>query len=204
MRKFSFDTEFAPDGTIVRDGSQTARRFNSDEVETARQAAYAQGRDDALAAAERASAQALADLAARTAALLQTLDVQAQAMRAQATQLALVAARKIADAALDAFGHERVMAAIETAMENLRHSPRLIVRIAPDAAETLRPRIAEMAAAHQYPNAVIVRAEAGLQGPAVTIDWGDGVVTLDPNEIAARIDAQISSALLGAAQGEHS
>ncbi|MGE3143489.1 MAG: FliH/SctL family protein [Hyphomonadaceae bacterium] len=202
IRKFAFDTEFTPDGAVLRESAPGPRRFSSEDMEAARQAAYASGRDDALAAAERANAQALADLAAQAAALLGALEAQAQAMRAEAGALALAAARKIAGAALDQFGETRILAAIDAAMDGLRHGPRLLVRLAPNHVEPLKPRIAELTQAHLYPNAVIVRAEPAMKNGDVSIDWADGLIAIEADDIAARIEKRIASALHGAAEGD--
>jgi len=201
-RKYAFDVEFAPDGTILQDNSGGVRRFDSDEVEAERQRAYESGKTDAVALAERASAAALKDLAMAAGAMLQTLDAESRAMRSEAAQLALAAARKIADAALTRFGEERALAAIEQAMDTLRHGPRLVVRVPADAAERLKPLIDEMVEAHHYAGKIIVRGEAGLSAGAVAIDWTDGVVRLDPAEIASRIDTLIAAALASAESGD--
>ena len=84
-------------------------------------------------------------------------------MREEAARIALAAARKIAGAALDAFGAERAAAAVEAAMDALRHQPRLVVKLSPDSGRALKPRIAAMCETHAYAGAVLVRAEPGLQ-----------------------------------------
>lgn len=201
-RKFAFDTEFAPDGSILSEAAPGARRFTPEEVEAERKAAYEQGKSDALAAAERAAAAALKDIATSAGALLQTLDAESKAMRGQAAAIALAAARKIAGAALDGFGEERILGAIEAAMDGLRHNPRLVLRLPPDKLDALKPRIERMAAEHGYGGAILVRAEPNLRAGAVVIDWGDGLVRHDPEELAARIEALVSQALAGAEQGD--
>lgn len=201
-RKFAFDVEFAPDGTIIQDNSAGKRRFDSDEVELERKRAYESGKTDAVALAERASAAALKDLAMAAGAMLQTLEAESKAMRTEAAQLALAAARKIADAALTRFGEERALAAIEQAMDTLRHGPRLLVRVPAEAAERLKPLIEAMAEEHHYAGKIVVRAEAGLSAGALAIDWTDGVVRLDPADIAERIDTLIAAALVSADQGD--
>ncbi|MGD9814994.1 MAG: hypothetical protein AB7Q23_07330 [Hyphomonadaceae bacterium] len=192
IRKYAFETEFAPDGEIISDAS---RKLGPEEVENERAAAYKRGAQDAAAQAERQSAAALQAIADAASAILTRLDAESRAMREEAARIALAAAHKIAGAALDAFGTERAAAAIESAMDALRHQPRLLVKLAPDSAETLRPRIAEMCAAHAYAGAVLVRAEPGLKAGEVVIDWSDGVVTMKPDEAAARIDALLEAAL---------
>lgn len=192
VRKYAFDKEFAPDGAIVRDAS---RRLSPEEVEAERKAAYERGKQDSLAQAEHRIAAALEALVAAAGAATARLDEESRATRDEAGKLALTVARKIAGAALDAFGNERALAAVEAALEQLRHQPRLLVRLSPEAAETLKPRIEEMCAGHAYGGAVLVRAEPGLGAGAVSIDWTDGMVTLDPNDAAQRIEALIDQAL---------
>ena len=60
------------------------------------------------------------------------------------TELRLSHLSRSSGAAIDAFGTERAAAAIEEAMDTLRHQPRLVVKLPPEAAEALQPRIAAM------------------------------------------------------------
>jgi flagellar assembly protein FliH len=191
-RKFSFDTEFAADGAVLR---ETPKRLTPEEIEAQCAAAYERGKQDALAQAERDAAAALGALAHAASAVLSHLDAESRAMREEAARLAITAARKIADAALDAFGVERAAAAIEAAMDALRHQPRLVVKLSPAAAETLKPRIDAISEKHAYAGAVLVRAEPGFGEGEVSIDWSDGVITLDPAEAGARINTLLEAAL---------
>jgi flagellar assembly protein FliH len=192
IRKFSFDTEFTLAGEVVR---EAPRKFSADDVEAERQAAYARGAQDAAAQAERLTAAAMQALADAAKNLLAQLDQERHEMRDEAARLALVAARKIAGAALDAHGVERVATAIEAAMDLLRHQPRLLVKLAPHAVEALKPRIEEMAQAHGYAAKILVRAEAGLSSGDVVIDWSDGMIAMSPDEAVAQIEALVEAAL---------
>lgn len=194
-RKFAFDTEFAPDGAILRDA---AKKITPEEIEAQTAAAYQKGKHDALAQAERDAAAALQALADAASAILTRLDAESRAMREEAARLAVIAARKIADAALDSFGAERAAAAVEAAMDALRHQPRLLVKLSPEAAEALRPRIAAMCETHAYAGAILVRPEPGMGAGEVSIDWSDGVVTLSPDEAAQRINNLVEAALASA------
>ncbi|MEZ5995644.1 MAG: FliH/SctL family protein [Hyphomonadaceae bacterium] len=191
-RKYAFETEFAPDGAIVRDA---AKRITPEEVEAARKEGYDRGRADALADSERRIAAALEALASAASAVLNRLDAESQAMRGEAARLALAAARKIADSALAAYGAERAAAAIEAAMDTLRHQPRLVVRLPTETAEELKPRINEMCERHGYANAVLLRGEPDLRAGDVIIDWSDGVIAMKPEDAAKRIEDLIEAAL---------
>jgi flagellar assembly protein FliH len=191
-RKFAFDTEFAPDGAVLR---EAPKRLTPEEIEAKCAQAYEKGKQDAVAQAERDAAAALAALADGASAILSHLDAESRAMRAEAARIAIIAARKIADAALDAFGAERAAVAIEAAMDALRHQPRLVVKLSPAAVDVLKPRIDAMCDKHAYAGVVLVRAEPGFAAGEISVDWSDGVVTLDPADAASRINALLESAL---------
>lgn len=199
-RKYGFDTEFAPDGKILSDAS-AARRLTPEEIEQQCAEAYERGKKDALAQAEREAAQALQMLADAARALLSRLDGESAAMREEAARVAVAAARKIAGVALDQFAPDRIQAAIEAAMDALRHQPRLLVRTSPSAAETLRARLEAMRAAHAYSGAILIRDDDALSAGAVIVDWSDGVVSIDPADIAARVDVLVDAALAGQTSG---
>jgi flagellar assembly protein FliH len=192
IRKYAFDTEFAPDGEILR---EPPKRITPEEVEAASTAGYERGKNDALAHAERRGAKALEAIADAASAVLTRLDAESHAMRVEAARVAMAAASKIAGAALDSFGLERAAQAIEAAMDTLRHQPRLVVKLPPDLAELLKPRIGEMCATHAYASAVLVRAEANLKSGEVVIDWSDGVIAMDPADAKTRIEDLIDAAL---------
>lgn len=197
-RKYGFETEFAPDGAIVRDAP---KKLSQEEVAAECAAAYEHGKQDAVAQAERKAAAALEALADAASAVLTRLDAESKAMREEAAQVALAAARKIAGAALDAYGCDRAAAAVEAAMDALRHQPRLVVKLPQADVETLQPRIAAMCETHAYAGAVLVRGDAALKTGEVVIDWSDGVVTLSPEEAAARIAALVEAALAAPTTG---
>lgn len=196
IRKFEFDTEFTADGEILSVGP---KRLTPEEIEVLCAQAYERGKLDAVAQAQREIGAALQALADAASAILTRLDAETRAMREEAARIALLAARKIAGEALDGFGAERAAAAIEAAMDALRHQPRLVVRLSPEAAEALKPRIEEMSATHAYAGAVLVRAEPGFAAGEVSIDWSDGVITMNPADTAARISGLIDSAIANAA-----
>src|SRR5262249_35874907 len=157
IRKYAFDTEFAADGAGLRERAHMAKRLTPEEIAAERAAAYEGGKKDALVQAERESAAALRDIAAAASAILTRLDAESRAMREEAARVAMIAARKIAGASLDAFGPERAAAAVEAAMDKLRHQPRLVVKLSPQTAEALKPRLEEMRETHAYAGAVLVR-----------------------------------------------
>jgi flagellar assembly protein FliH len=192
IRKYAFETEFTPDGEIMREGP---KRVTQEDMSAASAEGYERGKGDATAQAERRTAAALEAIADATSAVLTRLNAESHAMRVEAARIALAAAQKIAGAALDAYGIERAAQAVEAAMDALRHQPRLVVKLPADMAEQLKPRITEMCETHAYASAVLVRAEPGLKTGEVVIDWSDGVIAMDPADAARRIEDLIDAAL---------
>jgi flagellar assembly protein FliH len=202
-RKFMFETEFAADGTVLRDPTRNEfRRYEAKEVEALRAGAYEQGKTDALVEAERASGAALDKLAADMKAHLARLEATVQALRVQSAQIALAAARKIAGEALDQFGEARVIAAIEAAMDALPEGPRLNVRVAPGLEATLRERLEGAAKARGFEGAIVVRADARIAKGDVEIEWTEGALACERRDIEARVEALVAAALAASAE-EH-
>lgn len=192
FRKYAFDTEFTPDGEIM---VEPPKRITPEDVQAANTDGYEKGKNDATAQAERRTAAALEAIADAASAVLTRLDAESHAMRVEAARIAMAAAQKIAGAALDSFGIERAAQAVEATMDALRHQPRLVVKLPPEMAEQLKPRITGMCETHAYASAVLVRAEPGLKNGAVVIDWSDGVIAMDPADAARRIEELIEAAL---------
>jgi flagellar assembly protein FliH len=196
VRKYTFETEFGADGAVVKDAP---KKLTPEEIAAECAAAYERGKQDAIAQAERRNAAALEALADAASAVLTRLEAESRAMREEAARVAVAAANKIAGAALEAFGVERAAIAIESAMDALRHQPRLVVKLSPEAAVELRPRIAAMCETHAYAGAVLVRETPGLKAGEVIIDWSDGVIAMNPEDAADRINTLVEAALAASA-----
>ena len=188
--RFSFDTEFGGDGSVVREAIRPKKTFTLEELEAARAEGYAAGERSAVVQAEADSAAALAALAA-----------VAREHKAGAAALALAAAVKIADAALECFPEAPAAAALEALAQEVEASPRLLLRTSPRHEQRMR-EAAETAALHAgFAGALVVKADPGLSDAAFVYDWGDGRAGFDPEAAAARVAAALTTAL--AAEGLH-
>ncbi|MES1202564.1 MAG: hypothetical protein ABUS57_14070 [Pseudomonadota bacterium] len=191
VRKFSFETVFDADGAIVRDGAGFKSQFSKDELEAARAEALEEGRNTS----EREAAQALSLLSKSMRALLDRYELEQRMLREEAVAVALAAARKAAGIALESFGEERVIVALEAAMETLRGSPRLVVRLAPAMIAGMKSRLEEAARMSGFEGAMLVRAEPSVEIGDVTLEWPDGAIAHDRAAAFARIDEVVQRAL---------
>jgi flagellar assembly protein FliH len=198
-RPFGFDTVF--DGDTVIEPRRPKRAFSPEEVEAARAEAYAEGQASAVARAEADAAQALREAAEATRAALSTLAEIAHEHRSGAARLALAAARKIADAALDQFPQAPALAALDALSREIEATPRLLVFASPADAPRLERALQEAAARAGFPGQIVLKPDSGRTRAAFTFDWGEGRAAFDPEAAAARVSAALEAAL--AAEGLH-
>lgn len=192
-RAFTFDTVF--EGGRVIAPVKPKRSFTHEEVEAARAEAFAAGERSAVADAERQAATALAQASALMGQALRTLASVAQEHRAGSAELALAAARKLADAALDRFPHAPLEAAMTALSREVDAAPRLVVRCAAADPAKLEADLSRAAEAAGYPGQVTVKTEPGSPSAAFVLDWGEGRASFDPVASAARIEAALKAAL---------
>lgn len=198
-RPFTFDTVF--DGGRVITPPKPKRSFSHEEVEAIRADAFAAGERSATADAERQAAAALAQAAGLIRQALSALAAAAHDHRAGSAELALTAARKVADAALERFPHAPLEAALQALAREVDAAPRLVVRCASADPKRLEQDLARAAEAAGYPGQVSVKAEPGAPSAAFILDWGEGRAAFDPATAAARIETALKGALI--AEGLH-
>lgn len=200
-RKFAFETEFDGPGATMPTLSPYKRLYTAEEVERAKAQAWAEGEAAALGRAEAQTAQALSQLAEAARFALPTLVQAAHEHRVGSAELALAAARKIADAACDRFPEAPVQAALAALAREVEATPRLLLHAAPDLLEQLQAALEETAQAIGFSGQILARSDPDMPRAAFVLDWGDGRAAFDPQAAAARVGAALEAAL--AAEGLH-
>lgn len=199
-QKFAFTTVFE-DGDVSVNAPIRKTFYTLAEVEQERAAALAEGRQAAQDKATQDEAQCLEAI---RAAIVQSMGALAQVAldhRAAVTDLALAAARKIADAALERFPEAPATAALDALMREVESHPRLLVR-APDAnVERMQIALDQAAQNAGFAGQVSVKSDPNLSGGAFIFEWGEGRAAFDPEQAAARIAEALQAAL--AADGVH-
>jgi len=200
IRKFAFDTVFEDGGRVINP-PRPKKSFTPEEVEAIRHEAFAEGERSATSIAQQAQAVALQQIAAAAQGALSGLAMVAHEHRSGSARLALAAARKIADAALERFPEAPVTAALDALAREIEAVPRLVCRCAEDQLEGVRQALETAAHDAGYPGQIVVRADPALPTAAFVLDWGDGSAAFDPNNAAARVAQALDEAL--AAEGFH-
>jgi flagellar assembly protein FliH len=191
--RFSFDTVFGEDGEVVRNTPRQRPKtsFTPEEVEAVRQEAFAQGAQNAEAAANAALANALKIAAAQAAELLKRQDAQLAAIRAEASQLAVDAARHVAGHALAQSPLSEIAVTLSRALHEYHDEPRLVVRLNPALSAPLQARLPGLIETEGFIGRVVVAGDTALRGADCRIEWADGGLERDTGKIFAALEAEI-------------
>jgi flagellar assembly protein FliH len=198
-RKFSFDTVF--EGDRVVQGARPKRFYTPEEVEQIRSAAYDEGERSAVALAEGRAADAIALVARDVGVALGALAEVAHVHRSESARLAMAAARKIADAALDRFPDAPAVAALEALSAELQGAPRLVVRVAAEDEARVAPALERAAQMAGFAGQIVVKTDPDFARASFGFDWGDGRASFEAEAAAARVAEALEAALV--AEGLH-
>lgn len=199
-QRFTFDTVFDLDGGAYHP-PRPKRQYTPEEVEAIRAEAYAEGQTSVVARAEADAAAALNEVAQLIRASLSTLSEVAHSHRSGSAELAMAAARRIADAALEQFPEAPAVAALEALAREVEAAPRLLVFAAPADAPRLEKALAAACLQAGFAGQLVLKPEPGRRQASFVFDWGEGRATFDPAAAADRVAKALDTAL--AVEGLH-
>jgi flagellar assembly protein FliH len=192
--KFTFDTVFAEQENVVSDAARSRRRLTltQGELDAMLSLARNEGMSSSEVRAHEATATAAQGVVGAIDAALARFSNDIDAIREHAIAFALTAARKLARKALESFAAEEVEAALREAMHQAIGEPRLVLRAAPQIAEALHNRIAEIAHEEGYEGRVQISAESSLKGADCCMEWRGGGAERSEAAIDQAISALIA------------
>ena len=192
LPKFDFDRVFSADGEVLRDGERVKQLLTAAEVEQVRQQAFAEGESSETSKAAAVQADAVRAVASQMQLILARLQTESETLREQSAQLALIAAKKLAGAAIAANARDAIAEFCLSVMKDLRGEPRFNVHCAEDIAGPVVEILESTAAEAGFDGAVIVRANPDMTGADCRLEWGSGSVERSQEDIEARIDGLIA------------
>jgi flagellar assembly protein FliH len=187
--KYTFDTEFRTEGDLVSNAARARQKkpYTHAEIDQMCARAREQGMKAGQVRAQDAIAAGANDAAEALRGVLEATHRDIETIRADATAIAVAAARKLARAALAAVPEAEVETALREAMHQAIGEPRILLRTAPAVAEAIAPRLAEIAHDEGYDGRVQMSADATLKGTDCRVEWRGGG--------AERSEAAIDAAL---------
>ena len=193
-KKFTFDVEFRPEGDLVSNAARARQRkvFTQDEIDQMFAKARAAGMKAGQVRAAEAQAAAIADFCTVVREALTSAQGEIETVRAEATQLAFAAAKKLAPAALAQFPEGEVELALREAMHQAIGEPRIVLRASQPVIEAMSDKLADMAREEGFDGRIIAQAEPGLAAGDCRIEWRGGGAERSLAALEDAIDAVIA------------
>ncbi len=190
-RKFEYSHSFDPPAA---QGDLTAE-LRAAELAVARaeaeQAGFANGLAAARATLEAQATDAVQQIARTLKPLLDSQHDQMCEVQKSAAQLAFDMAETLADAALEHFPFEQVLAFIHSSLQEVLHHPRIVIRLHASVFETVKNRVEDIAIGLSYPGKLIFLSDDSFQSHDVEIAWAMGGVCRKPADIAGYLRAAV-------------
>jgi len=192
--KYTFDIEFRPEGDLVSNAARARQKkaYTHEEID----ALSARAREQGLKAGQVRAAEAMAQETTRIVEHLKTVVARSSKatdeVRHEAAMLAVVAARKLASAALTAFPAGEVEDVLRLAMHQAIAEPRIVLTASPKVAEAIKAKLEEVAHDEGFEGRVVVTSEASLGNGDCRIEWRGGGAERSEDAIGAAITALIA------------
>ena len=191
--KFTFDTEFRDGGEVASPAARGRQKkvLTTEEIESMCARAKQEGAQAGEVQAAENIERTISALVIAIRAALDQSHAAIEAVRAEATELAFAAAKKIAPAALAALPAGDVEAALREAMHQAIGEPRLTLRAAPAVIAAIENRVEAIAQEEGYDGRVMIAADPAIIGADCRIEWRGGGSERSEAAIEAALDALI-------------
>jgi flagellar assembly protein FliH len=191
-KAFAFQTEFTPHGDVI--GGPVQKFLSREEADRLAAAARTEGERRANASNEAKGAASIERIQTQLSPVAPQLIALAEQLRREAAELAMIAAKRIAGAALDAKGHETAAQAIDAAIRLLKAGPSVLVTAAPDARQEIDRRLAQLSRPPGAGPVTFIPDPASKPGDW-RIEWAEGAVGFSREDVEAAIDSIIAQRL---------
>jgi flagellar assembly protein FliH len=174
--KFTFDTEFRDEHDLLSNAARLRQKksYSHDEIDALCARARAEGIKAGQVRAMEAIAAGTSEAIAAVKSALARSTGEIEDVRGQAARLALVAARRLARAAIAALPHAEVEEALRAAMHQAIGEPRILLRASPGVADALNQQIADIAHEEGFDGRVQISADPSIKGADCRIEWRGG------------------------------
>lgn len=174
--KYTFDVEFRPEGDLVSNAARARQKkaYSHAEIDQMCARAREQGMkagqvraQEAVAASAEEAVMALNSILAHTAKDVENV-------RAEAAVIALLAAKKLARAALAAVPEAEIETALREAMHQAIGEPRIVLRTTQSVAEAIAAKLGKISHDEGFDGRVQIIGDPQLKGADCRIEWRGG------------------------------
>ncbi|WP_055046070.1 FliH/SctL family protein [Devosia sp. A16] len=157
-----------------------------------REAGLAEGERTAVARAAKAEAAAAEALAVRVAAMAGGMDDAKKQTIAEAIELSLSIARKLAGGLIARQPTAEIEQLVAECMATLDGVPHLVIRCEPALADAVRDIATSRMTTSGFTGRLVVLGDPEIAIGDARIEWADGGVVRDIRKLSAEIDARIA------------
>lgn len=192
VQPFAFETEFTPAGEVL--GGPQRKFVPRDEVDKIAASARVEGETKARQTIEAKGFASVDRIVTHLSPVSAQLAQLADQLRREAAELALIAARKIAGAALDKAGEQVAADAIAQVVRQLKANPVVTVTLAQESIPEVERRMDQLRRNGQAGQLSFV-ADPNAKPGDWHVEWTDGSVSFNREEVAAAIEAALNARL---------
>ena len=186
--KFQFDVEF------TRGGGASRAALAAMEAEAFKRG-QAVGEAEAGARIERRLGAVISQASERMADLSKKFAGLETRLEAEAVEVAVAIARKLAPALIAREPLAEIEALVVDVLAHVRCAPHVVVRVAEDLIEPAGERLKQIATERGFLNRLVLLPAPELKADEVRVEWADGGVERDRTKVEARIDEAVKNYL---------
>lgn len=176
IKKFTFDTEFRPEGDLISNAARARQKkvFTQEELDHMLSRAREQGMKAGQVRAAEAIAAAVQQLCVIVQQTMNEAQDEIDDLRREAGSIALIAARKLAHVAVSQMPHGEVEEALREALHQAIGEPRIVLRAAPQTVEAIKDKLDEFALDTGYEGRLVASPDPTIRGADCRIEWRGG------------------------------
>ncbi|GAA0549454.1 flagellar assembly protein FliH [Rhizomicrobium palustre] len=176
IKKYTFDTEFRPEGDLISNAARLRQKkvLTQEELDSMLSRAREQGMKMGQVRAAEATAAAVQQLCVIVRQSMDTAQGQLNAVREEASALALVAGRKLAHVAVGMLPQGEIEEALREAIHQAIAEPRIVLRAAPQVIEAVKDRLEELALELGYEGRLVATPDPSIPSGDCRIEWRGG------------------------------
>lgn len=176
VKKFTFDTEFRPEGDLVSNAARARQRkvLTQEELDQMFSRARAEGMKAGQVRAAEATAAAVEQLCGTVRDVMESTRGQIEILREEAAQLARIAARKLAHVAVENMPEGDVEEALREGLHQAITEPRIVLRAAPNIIAVIKEKLEDLAHEMGYEGRIVATPEQGMHAGDCRIEWRGG------------------------------
>jgi flagellar assembly protein FliH len=174
--KYTFDVEFRPEGDLISNAARARQKkvYTHDEIDQLCARAREQGMKAGQVRAQEAIAASAQDAVTALKTVLTRTAQDIEQVRAEAAAIAMMAAKKLARAALATLPQAEIETALRDAMHQALGEPRIVLRTAPGVADAISARLNDIAHDEGFDGRVQISGDPALKGSDCRIEWRGG------------------------------